>query len=157
MGNYLLLLSNNSHNLKNCFTMDVTECSRIKPMYDKIIECVEKKYNTMIEVPRTALTSVEMAKLAEFYSFCTNDLHKMTLGLSRDDSEGSFLQNSYECGIIKDSPSKEIDQNGVMRLMKITVKDGRKVRPELTVGICGEDGGNPRFINFCHRLCMNYV
>jgi pyruvate,orthophosphate dikinase len=146
-------------------TMDVSELERVKPIYDEILEKVEKKYNTkigvkfgtMIEVPRAALTSGEMAKLAEFYSFGTNDLHQMTLGLSRDDSEGSFLQNYYEWGLFKDSPFQTIDQNGVGRLMKIAVKDGRKVRKDLSVGICGEHGGDPRSIDFCHRLGMNYV
>jgi pyruvate,orthophosphate dikinase len=146
-------------------TMDVSELSRVKPIYDEILDSLQKKYNTtinvkfgtMIEVPRACLTSSEMAKLAEFYSFGTNDLHQMTLGLSRDDSEGSFLQNYYEWGLIKDSPFQTIDQNGVGRLMKIAVKDGRKQRPDLSVGICGEHGGDPRSIDFCHRLGMNYV
>ena len=146
-------------------TMDARELGRIKPLYDEILERVEKKYGkkidvkfgTMIEVPRAALTSGEMAELAEFYSFGTNDLHQMTLGLSRDDSEGSFLQNYYEWGLFKDSPFQTIDQSGVGRLMKIAVKDGRKVRKNLSVGICGEHGGDPRSIDFCHRLGMNYV
>jgi len=146
-------------------TMDASELARVKPIYDEIVARVEKKYDTkidvkfgtMIEVPRAALTSGEMAKLAEFYSFGTNDLHQMTLGLSRDDSEGSFLQNYYEWGLFKDSPFQTIDQNGVGRLMKIAVKDGRKVNKDLSVGICGEHGGDPRSIDFCHRLGMNYV
>ena len=146
-------------------TMDARELGRVKPIYDEILAKVEQKYNTkldvkfgtMIEVPRAALTSGEMAELAEFYSFGTNDLHQMTLGLSRDDSEGSFLQNYYEWGLFKDSPFQTIDQNGVGRLMKIAVKDGRKVRKNLVVGICGEHGGDPRSIDFCHRLGMNYV
>jgi len=147
-------------------TMDCKELTRIKPIYDEILAAMKAKYpeakfpvhfGTMIEVPRACLTSADMAKIAEFYSFGTNDLHQMTLGLSRDDSEGSFLQNYYEWGLFKDSPFKTIDQNGVGRLMKIAVKDGRKTRPDLVVGICGEHGGDPRSIEFCHKLGMNYV
>ena len=146
-------------------TMDARELLRIKPMYDEILEesfkkhsqHIHVKFGTMIEVPRAALTSGEMAEIAEFYSFGTNDLHQMTLGLSRDDSEGTFLQNYYEWGLFKDSPFQTIDQSGVGRLMKIAVKDGRKTRPDLSVGICGEHGGDPRSIEFCHKLGMNYV
>jgi pyruvate,orthophosphate dikinase len=147
-------------------TMHSSELARIKPIYDTILKDVRAKYpdskfevkfGTMIEVPRACLTSAEMAKVAEFYSFGTNDLHQMTLGLSRDDSEGTFLQNYYEWGLFKDSPFQTIDQNGVGRLMKIAVKDGRKTRPDLVVGICGEHGGDPRSIEFCHTLGMNYV
>ncbi|EAY20915.1 pyruvate, phosphate dikinase family protein [Trichomonas vaginalis G3] len=146
-------------------TMDVSELQRIKPTYNEILEKVQKehgikihcKFGTMIEVPRAALTSGQIATLAEFYSFGTNDLHQMTLGLSRDDSEGSFLQNYYEWGLFKDSPFQTIDQNGVGRLMKIAVEDGRVTRPDLSVGICGEHGGDPKSIDFCHRLGMNYV
>ncbi|OHS95539.1 pyruvate, phosphate dikinase family protein [Tritrichomonas foetus] len=146
-------------------TMHSNELSRIKPIYDEIVNEVFTKYNTsfpvkfgtMIEVPRACLTSDEMAQVAEFYSFGTNDLHQMTLGLSRDDSEGTFLQNYYEWGLFKDSPFQTIDQTGVGKLMKIAVKDGRKTRPDLSVGICGEHGGDPRSIEFCSNLGMNYV
>ena len=147
-------------------TMHSSELARIKPIYDQILKEIRAKYpeskfpvrfGTMIEVPRACLTSAEMAKVAEFYSFGTNDLHQMTLGLSRDDSEGTFLQNYYEWGLFTDSPFQTIDQNGVGRLMKIAVKDGRKTRPDLVVGICGEHGGDPRSIEFCHTLGMNYV
>jgi pyruvate,orthophosphate dikinase len=146
-------------------TMHVSELERIKPMYDEVMASVLAKYDvklhvkfgTMIEVPRACLTSKSIATVAEFYSFGTNDLHQMTLGLSRDDSEGTFLQNYYEWGLFKDSPFQTIDQDGVGRLMKIGVKDGRKTRPDLSVGICGEHGGDPASIDFCHRLGMNYV
>jgi pyruvate,orthophosphate dikinase len=146
-------------------TMHSNELSRIKPMYDAILaETFKKfgfeidvKFGTMIEVPRACLTSGDMAKVAQFYSFGTNDLHQMTLGLSRDDSEGSFLQYYYEWGLFTDSPFQTIDQKGVGRLMKIAVKDGRKQRPDLSVGICGEHGGDPRSIEFCSNLGMNYV
>ena len=146
-------------------TMHSNELSRIKPIYDEIVSSIPAKYKvelpckfgTMIEVPRACLTSDEMATVAEFYSFGTNDLHQMTLGLSRDDSEGTFLQNYYEWGLFKDSPFQTIDQTGVGKLMKIAVKDGRKTRPDLSVGICGEHGGDPRSIEFCSNLGMNYV
>lgn len=146
-------------------TMNATELARIKPTYDEIVAEEFKKYNTsfpvkfgtMMEVPRACLTSDEMARIAEFYSFGTNDLHQMTLGLSRDDSEGTFLQNYYNWGLFKDSPFQTIDQNGVGKLMKSAVKNGRKTRKDLIVGICGEHGGDPRSIEFCHRLGMNYV
>lgn len=146
-------------------TMNATELTRVKPIYDEIVAATFKKYNTkfevkfgtMMEVPRACLTSDEMAEVAEFYSFGTNDLHQMTLGLSRDDSEGTFLQNYYSWGLFKDSPFQTIDQTGVGKLMKIAVKHGRKERKELVVGICGEHGGDPRSIEFCHNLGMNYV
>jgi pyruvate,orthophosphate dikinase len=146
-------------------TMHSSELARVKPMFDEVRDkvfakfgtTIDVKFGTMIEVPRACLTSAEMAKIAEFYSFGTNDLHQMTLGLSRDDSEGTFLQNYYQWGLFVDSPFQTIDQHGVGRLMKIAVKDGRKTRPDLSVGICGEHGGDPRSIEFCSNLGMNYV
>jgi pyruvate,orthophosphate dikinase len=146
-------------------TMHSSELARVKPIYDDILAktfakygtTIAVKFGTMIEVPRACLTSAEMAGIAEFYSFGTNDLHQMTLGLSRDDSEGTFLQNYYQWGLFVDSPFQTIDQKGVGRLMKIAVKDGRKTRPDLSVGICGEHGGDPRSIEFCSTLGMNYV
>jgi pyruvate,orthophosphate dikinase len=146
-------------------TMHSNELARVKPIYDEIVKKVFVKYETtihikfgtMIEVPRACLTSAEMARIAEFYSFGTNDLHQMTLGLSRDDSEGTFLQNYYTWGLFVDSPFQTIDQPGVGRLMKIAVKHGRKTRPDLMVGICGEHGGDPRSIEFCSNLGMKYV
>lgn len=146
-------------------TMNASELDKIKPIYDEIVKSTFEKYHTkfevkfgtMMEVPRACLTSEEMAEVAEFYSFGTNDLHQMTLGLSRDDSEGTFLQNYYSWGLFKDSPFQTIDQTGVGKLMKIAVKHGRKERKDLVVGICGEHGGDPRSIEFCHNLGMNYV
>jgi pyruvate,orthophosphate dikinase len=147
-------------------TMHVSELIRIKPIYDEVLAEVLGKYGmqdlhikfgTMIEVPRACLTSDEIARVAEFYSFGTNDLHQMAMGMSRDDSEGGFLQHYYEWGLFQDSPFQTIDQVGVGKLMRTAVKDGRKVRPDISVGICGEHGGDPRSIDFCHRLGMNYV
>ena len=111
---------------------------------------------TMIEVPRGALTADEIATTAEFFSFGTNDLTQTTLGMSRDDS-GSFLPHYTELEIVKRNPFATIDQNGVGELMRIAVEKGRKSRPKIKLGICGEHGGDPDSVKFCHRLGLNYV
>ncbi|MBN2499819.1 MAG: pyruvate, phosphate dikinase [Anaerolineales bacterium] len=115
------------------------------------------KFGTMIEIPRAALTSKEIAEVAEFYSFGTNDLTQMTFGYSRDDAERNFLLQYVEDGILPKNPFQSIDQEGVGRIMDICVADGRAVRPSLEVGICGEHGGDPDSIDFCHRIGNNYV
>ncbi|HEX3728480.1 MAG TPA: pyruvate, phosphate dikinase [Opitutaceae bacterium] len=111
---------------------------------------------TMIEVPRGALTADEIAKTAEFFSFGTNDLTQTTLGMSRDDS-GSFLAPYQEAEIIKRNPFATIDQTGVGQLMKIAIEKGRRTRPDIKLGICGEHGGDPDSVKFCHKLGLNYV
>jgi pyruvate,orthophosphate dikinase len=114
---------------------------------------------TMIELPRAALTADEIAggpKGAEFFSFGTNDLTQTTMGLSRDDA-GRFLPTYIERGILPEDPFQVLDERGVGRLIRIAVDDGRRVRPDLKVGICGEHGGEPRSIRFCHEVGMNYV
>jgi pyruvate,orthophosphate dikinase len=111
---------------------------------------------TMIELPRAALTADEIAKSAEFFSFGTNDLTQTTFGLSRDDA-GRFLPYYVERGIIPDDPFQVLDQNGVGKLIGIAVSAGRSVRPELKVGICGEHGGEPRSVKFCHAIGLDYV
>src|SRR5437870_2926048 len=111
---------------------------------------------TMIEIPRAALVADQIAANAEFFSFGTNDLTQTTLGMSRDDS-GSFLPAYQEHEIIKQNPFASIDQSGVGKLMKIAVEAGRKVRPDIKLGICGEHGGDPESVKFCHRLGLNYV
>src|SRR5207302_8515242 len=111
---------------------------------------------TMIEVPRGALTSDEIAQTAEFFSFGTNDLTQMSLGMSRDDS-GSFLPAYAEMEIIKKNPFASIDQTGVGQLMKISVEKGRETRPDIKLGICGEHGGDPDSVKFCHRIGLSYV
>jgi pyruvate,orthophosphate dikinase len=111
---------------------------------------------TMIELPRAALTADEIAKSAEFFSFGTNDLTQTTFGLSRDDA-GRFLPNYIERGIIPDDPFQVLDQNGVGKLIGIAVSAGRSVRPQLKVGICGEHGGEPRSVKFCHTIGLDYV
>jgi pyruvate,orthophosphate dikinase len=115
------------------------------------------KFGTMIEIPRAAVTAGEIAKLAEFFSFGTNDLTQMTFGYSRDDAERNFLVVYVEQGILPKNPFQTIDRDGVGRLMKMAVDEGRKTRPELEVGICGEHGGDPDSIEFCHLIGNNYV
>ena len=111
---------------------------------------------TMIEVPRGALTADEIAETAEFFSFGTNDLTQTALGMSRDDS-GSFLPHYAELEIVKRNPFATIDQNGVGQLMQIAIEKGRKTRPKIKLGICGEHGGDPDSVKFCHRLGLDYV
>ena len=111
---------------------------------------------TMIEVPRAALVADEIAKDAQFFSFGTNDLTQTTLGMSRDDS-GSFLPAYAEEEIMKSNPFASIDQKGVGKLMEMARDLGRKSRPEIKLGICGEHGGEPESVKFCHRLGLAYV
>ena len=111
---------------------------------------------TMIEVPRGALTADEIAETAEFFSFGTNDLTQTALGMSRDDS-GSFLPHYQELEILKKNPFATIDQRGVGHLMELAITKGRQTRPEIKLGICGEHGGDPERVKFCHRLGLNYV
>ena len=111
---------------------------------------------TMIEIPRGALTANEIAETAEFFSFGTNDLTQTTLGMSRDDS-GSFLAPYQESEIVKKNPFASIDQTGVGSLMEIAIAKGRSTRPDIKLGICGEHGGDPDSVKFCHRLGLSYV
>ena len=127
---------------------------------DKIIgECgVDMKYSvgTMIEIPRAALTADEIAKEAEFFSFGTNDLTQMTFGFSRDDA-GSFLNDYYDKKIYEFDPFAKLDQVGVGKLIKMSVELGRKTRPDIKLGICGEHGGDPSSVEFCHNIGLDYV
>jgi pyruvate, orthophosphate dikinase len=115
------------------------------------------KFGTMIEIPRAAATAAEIAQVAEFFSFGTNDLTQMTYGYSRDDAERNFLLRYVEAGILPVNPFQTIDRDGVGRLMKMAVDDGRASRADLEVGICGEHGGDPSSIEFCHMIGQNYV
>jgi pyruvate,orthophosphate dikinase len=115
------------------------------------------KFGTMIEIPRAALTAGEIAEKAQFFSFGTNDLTQTAFGISRDDAERGFLIHYLEEGILPTNPFQSIDENGVGRLMEIAVTDGRKTRPDIEIGICGEHGGDPSSIDFCHRLGIDYV
>ena len=133
---------------------------------------VEYMFGTMIEVPRAALTAGEIAEYAQFFSFGTNDLTQMTFGYSRDDAEGKFLMdyvdgidvgevdsegNPVPFKILKINPFQSLDQTGVGRLVEICVEEGRAASPGLEIGICGEHGGDPDSIDFCHRVGLDYV
>jgi pyruvate,orthophosphate dikinase len=130
----------------------------------RVAEEVFKKYKvkvdyligTMIELPRAAVTAAQIAEEAEFFSFGTNDLTQTTFGLSRDDS-GKFLPYYVEHDILPRDPFEAVDQEGVGVLMEWGVEQGRKTRPKLKVGICGEHGGEPSSVEFCHQINLNYV
>jgi pyruvate,orthophosphate dikinase len=111
---------------------------------------------TMIEVPRAALVAGSIAEKAEFFSYGTNDLTQLGFGFSRDDV-GSFVPDYLEKGILNDDPFQALDQEGIGELIQIGIQRGRAVRPDLKVGICGEHGGEPSSVKFCHRVGMNYV
>jgi pyruvate,orthophosphate dikinase len=111
----------------------------------------------MIEVPRAALRADEIAEVADFFSFGTNDLTQMTLGMSRDDAEGKFLTFYLEDGVLEQNPFETLDQNGVGDLMRIGVERGRATKPDIKLGICGEHGGEPKSVEFCHGLGLDYV
>ena len=117
---------------------------------------LEYMYGTMIEVPRGAVTADEIAQTAEFFSFGTNDLTQMTYGFSRDDA-GKFIEEYIKKGIFEQDPFQTLDQNGVGKLVKMAVELGRKTRPEIKLGICGEHGGDPASVEFCHDVGLNYV
>ena len=112
---------------------------------------------TMIEVPRAALTAGDVALEADFFSFGTNDLTQMAFGISRDDAEAAFLGTYVERKILPDNPFESIDRDGVGRLMRMAVTEGRAARPDIKLGICGEHGGDPQSIEFCHELGLDYV
>ncbi len=143
----------------------VNELKRMKEMVDAVAKqvfaeagtSVEFKFGTMIEVPRAAVTADEMATEAEFFSFGTNDLTQTTFGISRDDAEAKFLIQFVESGILPFNPFQQIDRGGVGKLIDMAVKLGRSTRPDLHVGICGEHGGDPKSIEFCHMTGLNYV
>ncbi len=143
---------------------DVKELQYVKKVVVETIEKVlaEQDYKleylvgTMIEIPRAAITADEIAKEAEFFSFGTNDLTQMTFGFSRDDA-GKFLEEYYSRKVFENDPFAHIDQNGVGQLMQIAVEKGRSVRSNIKLGICGEHGGDPASIEFCHKLGLTYV
>ena len=118
---------------------------------------VHYQFGTMIEIPRAAITADAIAQQAEFFSFGTNDLTQTTFGISRDDAETGFLQEYLAKGILPENPFATLDQDGVGKLMRVGVTLGRATRPTLEVGICGEHGGDPRSIDFCHRIGLDYV
>ena len=143
----------------------LAEMNAVRAELKPVVDLVQKekgvrvpyKFGTMIEIPRAALTAGEIATVAEFFSFGTNDLTQMTFGYSRDDAERHFIVRYLERKILSRNPFETIDEHGVGRLMEIAVKEGRKTRPNLEVGICGEHGGDPDSIHLCHKLGLNYV
>ena len=118
---------------------------------------VDYKFGTMIETPRAALIADQLAKYSDFFSFGTNDLTQMTFGFSRDDMEGKFLAPYLERGILEENPFATLDVDGVGKLVEMGVKLGRSAKPDLEIGICGEHGGDPKSIEFCHKVGLNYV
>ena len=142
----------------------VKEFSRLDGMVRRVATQVMKEekvrlsylVGTMIEVPRAALVADQIAETAEFFSFGTNDLTQMTFGYSRDDA-GKFLPEYLDQGILKDDPFQSLDQDGVGQLVRMGTERGRGARGDLKVGICGEHGGDPASVMFCHRVGMDYV
>ena len=145
----------------------VGDIKELKYVKDVVVKTAEKvmqekgtKLNymvgTMIEIPRAAITADEIAKEAEFFSFGTNDLTQMTFGFSRDDA-ARFLADYYDKQVYESDPFARIDENGVGKLVEIAVEKGKKTRPEIKLGICGEHGGDPSSIEFCHNVGLNYV
>ncbi|MEK6693519.1 MAG: pyruvate, phosphate dikinase [Nitrospirota bacterium] len=142
----------------------VNELKMMRELVIRVAEDVQKRYRTkvnytvgtMIELPRAAITADEIATQADFYSFGTNDLTQTTYGLSRDDA-GRFLPYYIEKGILEDDPFITLDQSGTGLIMKIAVEKGRKVKKGLKMGICGEHGGDPKSVEFCHRIGLDYV
>jgi pyruvate, orthophosphate dikinase len=137
------------------------ELRRLRELTEQVMaeEAPELDYlcGTMIELPRAALRADEIAEVADFFSFGTNDLTQTTLGMSRDDAEGKFLTFYLEDGVIDANPFETLDLSGVGDLMKIGVERGRSAKPDIKLGICGEHGGEPRSVEFCHRLGLDYV
>jgi len=136
------------------------ELRRLRELTDRVAaEEADVDYlcGTMIELPRACIRADEIAELADFCSFGTNDLTQTTLGFSRDDAEGKFLTNYLEQGILERNPFEVLDREGVGDLMRIGVERARGVKPELKLGICGEHGGEPRSVAFCHELGLDYV
>jgi pyruvate, orthophosphate dikinase len=146
-------------------TGTVKELEWIQPRLERIAKAVmgekdvkfDYKFGTMIEIPRAAVTAGEIAERAQFFSFGTNDLTQMTYGYSRDDAERNFLITYQEQNILEKNPFQALDRSGVGKLMDWAITEGRKTRPELEVGICGEHGGDPSSIEWCHLIGNNYV
>jgi pyruvate,orthophosphate dikinase len=132
----------------------------VRSVIDKVLEEKETKMDflvgTMMEIPRACLTANEIGEVAEFFSFGTNDLTQMGFGYSRDDA-GKFLPIYIEKGILKADPFQVLDQEGIGQLIEIGTTKGRAVNPKLKIGICGEHGGEPSSVEFCHRIGMDYV
>ncbi len=137
------------------------ELRRLRELTEQVMEeeapGLEYLCGTMIELPRAALRADEIAEVADFFSFGTNDLTQTTLGMSRDDAEGKFLTFYLEDGVLERNPFEALDQEGVGDLMRIGVERGRQTKPDIKLGICGEHGGEPSSVAFCHRIGLDYV
>jgi len=137
------------------------ELRRLRELTESVMEeeapALEYLCGTMIELPRAALRADEIAEVADFFSFGTNDLTQTTLGMSRDDAEGKFLTFYLENGVLERNPFEALDQDGVGDLMRIAVERGRETKPEIKLGICGEHGGEPSSVEFCHGIGLDYV
>ena len=139
------------------------ELKLIRERLEKVIhdemgnDPVKYKFGTMIEIPRACVTADSIARHSDFFSFGTNDLTQMTFGYSRDDAEGKFLAKYVELGILKVDPFETVDETGVGELMRMAVKKGKKTKPDIEIGICGEQGGDPETIAFCHSIGLDYV
>jgi len=146
----------------------VAHVNELRVLREEVISVVEEVFKkrrkrfpytigTMIEIPRAALTADEIAEYADFFSFGTNDLTQTTFGFSRDDAEGKFLPAYLERRILADNPFEVLDGSGVGKLVEMASKLGRKTKPNLKLGICGEHGGEPRSVKFCHKVGLDYV
>lgn len=146
-------------------TSHYSEVKLLREMVDRIADevmtemgiTVDYKVGTMIELPRAAITADKMAEYADFFSFGTNDLTQTCFGISRDDAEGKFLLHYVEHGLLPENPFQVLDEDGVGFLVEVAVERGRKTRPDIELGICGEHGGDPQSIHFCHRAGLDYV
>jgi pyruvate,orthophosphate dikinase len=145
-----------AHNNELRVEQDLLEAEAQKVMDEQGLQ-IHYQFGTMIEIPRAALTADQIAEYAQFFSFGTNDLTQTTFGISRDDAETGFLLEYLDKGILPSNPFATIDERGVGKLMQMGVELGRQTRPDLEVGICGEHGGDPQTIDFCHRAGLNYV
>ena len=137
------------------FVKNVVDATAKKVMEERG-EKINYLVGTMIEVPRAAITASEIAKAAQFFSFGTNDSTQMTFGFSRDDA-GKFLPYYYEKKIFESDPFARLDRSGVGKLVEMAVEGGRKTRPDIKLGICGEHGGDPSSVEFCHNIGLAYV
>jgi len=141
------------------------ELLAVRQQVDSVHKTLEARYNmpipfrfgSMLEVVRACLRADTLAEVAEFFSFGTNDLTQATYSFSREDAENKFLPDYLEQGILQDNPFDLLDVHGVGKLMELATTAGRKTRPEMKVGICGEQGGHPDTIHFCHQLGLSYV
>jgi pyruvate,orthophosphate dikinase len=150
----MIPVTNNPNELK--IMKELLEAEAKDVMAEKGVK-VHYMFGTMIELPRACIVADQMAEYAEFFSYGTNDLTQTTFGISRDDAEGKFLLQYVEQGVLAENPFQVLDPEGVGYLVELGVEKGRQARPDLEVGICGEHGGEPKSVAFCHKAGLNYV